>query len=239
MKFRMRLNVPALLAGALILMSTGLASAQGGLAVYAPIAPQYRIGDFLYNAPRQDGWRQVASNPGMFILVYAESLPPDQVLTRLTVVAEAHAIEAENREFIEGGRWLAGQSFNQQTGEREGRMVAYSPIQAVGDNDVHKYTLVSTGPDGKDSFETFYLRLAPDNSSYWIAKFVTSEADYQEQIYLQQFEDSLSSLRVETVAASSEDAADEDEEEADEDGAEADNSEGEGPGDAAEDADSD
>jgi hypothetical protein len=204
MKLRMRSIAPAFLAGVLILMSADHAPGQGGLAVYAPIAPEYRLGDFRYEAPRDDGWRQVASNPGMFILVYAESLPPDQILTRLTVIAEAHEIPADQRERIEGGRWLAGQSFNQQKTEREGRIVAYSPIQAVGDNDVHKYTLVSTGPEGKDSFETFYLKLASDKSSYWIAKFVTSESDFQEQVYLPQFEASLSSLKVEGSAASGE-----------------------------------
>jgi hypothetical protein len=144
----------------------------------------------------------------MFILVYAESLPPDQILTRLTIIAETHAIEVEQRELVEGGQWLAKQSFGQQSGEREGRIVAYSPISPVGDNDVYKYTLVSTREDEKDFFETFYLKLAADKSSYWIAKFATSESDYQEQVYLRQFENSLSSLRIEGLRPTEDEQAD-------------------------------
>ena len=208
MNISKRTSAPVLVAGALTILFAVKSAAQD-VSVYAPIAPQYRLGDFTYNAPAQDGWRQVASNPGMFILVYAESMGPDQIFTRLTIIAETHSVDEENREFVEGGHWLARQSFGQQSGEREGRIVAYSPILPVGTNDVYKYTIVTKGPDEKDAFESFYVKMAADKSSYVIAKFTTSESDFQEKIYLKQFEDSLETLRIESLEVDSDDDAEE------------------------------
>jgi hypothetical protein len=135
----------------------------------------------------------------MFILVYAESVADGQLNTRIQIVAESHEIPEESREFVEDSKWLARQSYGQQRIEREDRIVAFSPIEAVGDSDLSKFTIVTSAPDGSDLFESFYVKLAPDHSSYLIAKMTTIESDFLEQDYLKQLEDSLAGIRVDSA----------------------------------------
>jgi hypothetical protein len=198
MTIKVRNFAPTIVAGALLALFAANASAQG-VSVYSPISSEYRIGDFVYSAPQYDGWRQVTSAPGMFILVYAESVADGQLNTRIQIVAESHEIPEESREFVEDSKWLSRQSYGQQRIEREDRIVAFSPIEAVGDSDLSKFTIVTSAPDGSDMFESFYVKLAPDHSSYLIAKMTTIESDFQEQDYLKQLEDSLAGIRVDSA----------------------------------------
>ena len=178
----------------LVVLGAGPAAAQGGVSVYAPVAPKYQLGDFDYVAPSTDGWRQVTSEASMFILVYAEVLDSGQLNTRAQVNAEAHAVPAsaaEGRDTL----WLTEQGQAQQVKERGDKLVAFSKIAPLEANPaVMTYSLVTKIGD-EEMFETFYVILAPDKKSYLVAKLTTKDVDFRTQSYFSQLESSLASLR--------------------------------------------
>ena len=178
----------------LVVLGAQPVAAQGGVAMYAPIAPKYQLGDFDYHAPTADGWRQVTSAVTSFILVYAEVLDSGQINTRAQVNAEAHAIPegaAEGRDTL----WLTEQGQAQQVKERGENLVAFSKITPVATNpSVLSYSLV-TKAGNDEMFETFYVMLAPDKKSYLVAKLTTKDLEFRSQAYFSQLETSLSSLR--------------------------------------------
>jgi len=184
--------VKALLSGLLSVVAFCATAVAQGVSVYGPIQPLYKIGDFNYRAPDKDGWRQVTSSESSFVLVYAEHAPPDQINTRIQVEAEAFTVPDPSivRDLI----WLAEQGQAQQVKERGDKLIAFSKIVPVASNDkVLSYALV-TRIGTEDLQEVFYVTLAPDKSSYLVAKMTTKEPDYREQIYFGQLEESLASL---------------------------------------------
>ena len=182
-----------LLSLVLALALCGTAAAQG-LSMYAPLAPKYQIGDFEYQAPKVDGWRQVTSGEVSFILVYAEMIEGDKINTRAQVNAEAFAIP-ENAALGHDTLWLTEQGQAQQVKERGDSLVAFSKIAPVKANaDVLSYSLVTKQGD-IELFETFYVMLAPNKSSYIVAKVTTKDTDFRTQPYFGQLEESLASLR--------------------------------------------
>jgi hypothetical protein len=186
----MRRLLPFLLAAVVVPLT---ALAQGGISMYAPIAPKYQLGEFVYKAPTADGWRQVTTAENMFILVYAEQIDEGQINTRVQVNAETYKIPegaADGRDTL----WLTEQGQAQQVKERGENLVAFSKITPVGSNaDVLSYSLV-TKSGGVDIFETFYVMLAPDKESYLVAKVTTKDIDFRTQPYFSQLEASLASL---------------------------------------------
>jgi hypothetical protein len=180
-----------LLASLSILSLSATAFAQG-VSVYAPVQPLYKLGDFDYRAPTADGWRQVTSSASGFVLVYAEEVPPDQINTRIQVEAEAFAVP--DPKAIQDLMWLTEQGQAQQVKERGDKLIAFSKIAPVSTNDkVLSYALV-TRIGEEDLQESFFVTLAPDKTSYLVAKLTTKEPDYRQQIYFGQFEASLASL---------------------------------------------
>lgn len=177
-----------------VLLVAGTAAAQGGVSVYAPLAPKYQLGDFDYEGPAVAGWRQVTSAESMFILVYAEEVDGGQINTRAQVNAESYVIAdgaADGRDTL----WLTEQGQAQQVKERGDKLVAFSKITPIESNpSVMSYSLV-TKIDGVDMFETFYVALAPDKTSYIVAKITTKDTDFRTQPYFSQLEASLKSLR--------------------------------------------
>ncbi|HET9061821.1 MAG TPA: hypothetical protein VFO62_00900 [Candidatus Binatia bacterium] len=172
-----------------VLGATALAQ---GVSIYAPVQPLYKIGAFDYRAPTVDGWRQVTSSESGFVLVYAEHVPPDQINTRLQVEAESFAVP--DPKMVPGLVWLTEQGQAQQVKERGEKLVAFSKIAPIGANDkVLSYALV-TRIGEEELHEIFYVTLAPDKTSYLVAKMTTKEPDYRQQVYLSQFEASLASL---------------------------------------------
>ena len=163
-----------------------------GVSIYAPVQPQYKLGDFDYRAPSADGWRQVTSAPDSFVLVYAESVTAEQVNTRVQVEAQAFAVP--DPKIVQDVMWLTEQGQSQQVKERGDQLVAFSKIAAVASNEkVMSYSLVTHIGD-QDMYEIFYTIVAPDKTSYLVAKLTTKEPDHREQIYFSQFEASLASL---------------------------------------------
>jgi len=180
------------LAGSFAVLAVSTTAAAQGVSVYAPVLPQYELGDFRYKAPSQDGWRQVTSSENSFILVYAEQVPPDQINTRVQVDAEAFAVP--DPAVIQNLLWLTEQGQAQQVKERGDNLVAFSKITPVASNaNVLSYALV-TRAGSEDLHEVFYVMLAPDKTSYLVAKLTTKEPDHRQQVYFTQFEESLASL---------------------------------------------
>ncbi len=177
-----------------ILLVYSPAAAEGGVSVYAPLAPKYQLGEFAYEGPTLDGWRQVTSADNMFILVYAEEIDGGQINTRAQVNAESYKIidgAADGRDTF----WLTEQGQAQQVKERGETLVAFSKITPIEANpSVMSYSLV-TKVEGVDMFETFYVALAPDKRSYIVAKVTTKDLDFRTQPYFSQLEASLKSLR--------------------------------------------
>jgi hypothetical protein len=176
-----------------VLLFAATAAAQTQvLSVLAPIQPSYKLGDFDYRAPSEDGWRQVTSAPNSFVLVYAETVPPDQINTRIQVDAEAFVVP--DPAVIRDLMWLTEQSQAQQVKERGDNLLAFSKIAPIASTDkVLSYALVTRAGDA-DIHEVFYVTLAPDKTSYLVAKMTTKEQDYRQQVYFGQFEVSLASL---------------------------------------------
>lgn len=172
-----------------VLCATAVAQ---GVSIYAPVQPLYKIGDFDYRAPTVDGWRQVTSSESGFVLVYAEHVPPDQINTRIQVEAESFAVP--DPKMVPDLLWLTEQGQAQQVKERGEKLVAFSKIVPIGANDkVLSYALV-TRIGEEDLHEIFCVTLAPDKTSYLVAKMTTKEPDYRQQVYFSQFEASLASL---------------------------------------------
>jgi hypothetical protein len=162
------------------------------VSIYGTVQPLYKIGDFDYRAPTVDGWRQVTSSESGFVLVYAEHVPPDQINTRVQVEAESFAVPDPT--VVRDLLWLTEQGQAQQVKERGEKLIAFSKIVPVGANDkVMSYALV-TRIGEEDLQEIFYVTLAPNKTSYLVAKMTTKEPDYRQQIYFGQFEASLASL---------------------------------------------
>lgn len=184
--------VKALLPGLLSVVTLCATAVAQEVSVYGPVQPLYKIGDFHYRAPDKDGWRQVTSSESSFVLVYAEHVPPDQINTRIQVEAEAFSVPDPN--MIRDLTWLTEQGQAQQIKERGDKLIAFSKILSVGSNaKVMSYALV-TRIGTEDLQEVFYVTLAPDKSSYLVAKMTTKEPDYREQVYFGQLEESLASL---------------------------------------------
>jgi hypothetical protein len=180
--------------------SQDLAWAQG-VSVYAPLQSEYKLGDFAYKGPGGDGWRQVETFGNTLILVYAETVDGDQIHTRTQVDMEAFAA---NPEELRGDvMWLTEQSHAQQVKERSDKLVAFSRIGPVESNPaVMSYALVTRIAPDEDMFETFYVALAKDKTSYFVAKLATKDTDYRSQPYFSGFESSLASLRQPSVTDS-------------------------------------
>ena len=179
-------------AGVLAVVVVCATAGAQNVSIYAPIQPLYKLGDFDYRAPSADGWRQVTSSASSFVLVYAETVPPDQINTRIQVEAEAFAVP--DTEVVQSLEWLTEQGQAQQVKERGDKLIAFSKIAPVAANDkVLSYALV-TRVGNEDLHEVFYTTLAPDKTSYLVAKMTTKEPDHRQQIYFGQFEASLASL---------------------------------------------
>jgi len=177
----------------LLFFTFGQAVAEG-VSIYAPLAPRYQIGEFEYQGPTMDGWRQITSAENSFIIVYAETMGDEKINTRAQVNAEAFAIPGG----VAAGRdtlWLTEQGQAQQIKERGENLVAFSKIAPIESNPaVMSYSLV-TKAGGEDTFETFYVMLAPDKASYIVARITTKDIDFRTQPYFTQVEASLASLR--------------------------------------------
>jgi hypothetical protein len=194
----------SLFAAVLVVLAVSTTAAAQGVSVYAPVAPQYELGEFEYKAPTEDGWRQVTSSENSFILVYAESIPPNQINTRVQVDAEAFAVP--DPAVIQGLMWLTEQGQAQQVKERGENLVAFSKIAPVASNEnVLSYALV-TRAGSEDLHEVFYVILALDKTSYLVAKLTTKEPDHRQQVYFRQFEESLASLSHKSSSSGSEKA---------------------------------
>jgi hypothetical protein len=182
-----------LLSLVLLLALSGTAAAQA-VSMYAPLAPKYQIGDFEYQGPKVDGWRQVTTGESSFILVYAETVDQDKINTRAQLNAEAFAIP-EGLALNHDTMWLTEQGQAQQVKERGDNLVAFSKIAPVESNPaVMTYSLVSKQA-GVELYETFYVMLAPNKTSYIVAKVTTKDTDFRTQPYFGQVEASLASLR--------------------------------------------
>lgn len=180
------------LVGILIVVTMAATAIAQNMAIYAPVLPLYQIGDFQYRPPMVDGWRQITSTASTLALVYAETVASDQINTRMQVDAEAFAVP--DPAMIQDLLWLTEQGQAQQVKERGDTLVAFSKITPVESNkDVQSYALV-TRVGSEDFHEIFYVALAPDKTSYLVAKMTTKEPDHRQQIYFKQFEESLASL---------------------------------------------
>ena len=186
--------------GAVTVLAVAVVSARGaaaqGMAMLAPLLPEYRLGQVEYAPPRGDGWRQLELGPQLLRLVYAEDPGAGQINLRAEFVVESHAIPDPS--LVADGRDLAERSYQQRLEERQksGVLVAQSQIALVGErNDLYMYSLISK-ISGVDHAEVFYVLLAPDKSRYVAAKLATKDTAYDQAPYYPALFDSLKSLRV-------------------------------------------
>lgn len=162
------------------------------------VAPEYTLGSFKYQAPKTDGWRQMANVQSSLSLVYAQQPEPDKIETVFGVAMEAH--EIPEGVVIESAAALAATSANQMAEARKADLVARSPVEAVPSiPNLYTYRLLVHAPvaGAPDGYEIYYVMLAPDKKQYLVIQCIAKVQDYGDQIYFQQFYGSLASLRYE------------------------------------------
>jgi hypothetical protein len=165
------------------------------------VAPEYTLGNFKYQAPKTDGWRQMAQVKSSLSLVYAQQPEPDKIETVFGVAMEAH--EIPEGVVIESAAALAATSANQMAEARKADLVARSPVEAVPSiPNLYTYRLLVHAPVAgtPDGYEIYYVMLAPDKKQYLVIQCIAKVQDYGDQIYFQQFYGSLASLRYEAGA---------------------------------------
>jgi hypothetical protein len=159
-------------------------------------AAEYTLGRFKYNAPRTDGWRQMANIKSSLSLVYALQPEPDKIETVFGVVMEAHDIPPETN--VENALTLAATSANQMAEQRKADLVARSPVEAVPSiENLYTYRLMVRAPVAgqPDGYEIYYVMLSPDKKQYLVAQCIAKSQDYGNQLYFTEFYGSLASLR--------------------------------------------
>lgn len=170
----------------------------------APPAPEYKLGRFKYQAPQIDGWRQIANNTNSLSLIYAEQKGETQIDTLFGVTLEVHEIPAEARANIASAATLAELSRQQLAEQRKADLVAQSPIEAVPSvENIFTYRLLVHAPvkDMPDSYEVYYVAMAPDKSQYVVIQCITKDQQYGDSIYFNQFYGTLASLKYDPDAA--------------------------------------
>jgi hypothetical protein len=193
----------AALAAAFALAAPTAAPAQDMMQLNVPAA-EYSLGRFKYVPPKVDGWRQIANMKDALSLVYAEQLPDEKIETKFGVAFEAHDIPEENRAAISGAAQLAEMSRAQITEQRKADVVSQDPITQVGNNpNLFTYRLLvhSLMQGEPDTYEVYYVMIAPDKAQYLVVQCITKTPNYQNEVYWAQFFGSLTSLRYDPNAA--------------------------------------
>ncbi|MFN2427750.1 MAG: hypothetical protein ABR587_15040, partial [Candidatus Binatia bacterium] len=171
------------------------AAAQDMMQLTVP-APEYTLGRFKYEAPKTDGWRQLANYQQGLSLVYAEQKDEDTIETRFGVAFEVHEIP-ENIQ-VESASGLADLSRRQMAETRKSDLVALSGIEAVPSiENMYTYRLLvrSPVPDMPEAYEVYYVVMAPDKSQYIVIQCITKSQTYADEIYFTQFYGSLTTLK--------------------------------------------
>jgi len=184
-----------------------LASPAGAqqVTMLSPLASEYVIGGFRFTPPGGDGWRQLGQSKDVFRLVYADQLPDDKIDMRADVVAQAFEIPDPAQ--ASSALALARLSQSQQIKERGDALVAFSKIEKVADDpEVDLFTLVSKSGT-VDAFETYAVTLAPDKSSYLVARLTTREKDFRDAPYYKGFLEALGKLQFEAAPGKPADTA--------------------------------
>jgi hypothetical protein len=159
-------------------------------------APEYTLGRFKYNAPRTDGWRQLANVKDTLSLVYANQPEPDKIETVFGVAIEVHEIPPGTD--VKDAAALTALSANQMAEARKEDLVARSPIEAVPTLDnIYTYRLLVHAPvkDQPDAYEVYYVALAPDKSQYVVIQCITKTPDYANELYFTELYGSLATLK--------------------------------------------
>ncbi len=192
---------------AMALLGAGTAGAQGMMQLDVPAA-KYTLGSFTYEAPKADGWRQVANIQDSLALVYAEQKDEGSIDTRFAVTMEAHDIP-ENA-IVEDAAALADQSRKQMAESHKNDLVGQSGVEAVPSIDnLYTYRLLVHSPvkGDPDVYEVYYVSLSPDKKQYLVMQCITKTQDYANEIYWTEFYGSLASLRYAPKGAAPADAA--------------------------------
>lgn len=197
----------ALVQAMALLVGAGRAGAQGMMQLDVPAA-RYTLGSFTYEAPKADGWRQVANIQDSLALVYAEQKDEGAIDTRFAVTMEAHDIP-ENA-IVEDAAALADQSRKQMAESHKDDLVGQSGVEAVPSIDnLYTYRLLVHSPvkGDPDVYEVYYVSLSPDKKQYLVMQCITKTQDYANEIYWTEFYGSLASLRYAPKGAAPVDAA--------------------------------
>lgn len=175
--------------------AVGSADAQDTMQLNVP-APEYTLGGWVYKAPSDDGWRQIANIKESLSLVYAEQVTPESIETRIGLAMEVHPIPEGTA--VESAAALADLSRQQMAEGRGTELVALSGIEAVPSiENMYTYRLLvhAPVPDMPDAYEVYYVALAPTKTEYLVIQVITKTQDYSNQLYFQQFYGSLASLK--------------------------------------------
>jgi hypothetical protein len=159
-------------------------------------APEYTLGRFKYQAPRTDGWRQMANVRQSLSLVYATQPAPDKIDTLFGVAMEAHDIPPNVQ--VPEAAALAETSRKQMAEARKADVKGMSVIEAVPSiENMYTYRFLVKSPiEGQpDGYEVYYVLMAPDKSQYLVAQCIAKEQNYGDQIYFNEFYGSLATLR--------------------------------------------
>lgn len=180
-----------------------LAPAEDGYAVYSIVQPEYQLGKFRMYPPAGDGWRQVGNSAAVLRLVYAEILETSMINTRADAVAEAFSIDTPD--IVPSALQLTLNGQTQQMEERGDQLVGYTRIEKVESPvETHSYTLKTRLTETKNRYETYFVSLAPDKSTYMVVKFTTDEEGYNEKSFFKEFVASYAKLALPGLAEPSE-----------------------------------
>ena len=168
-------------------------------------AAEYTLGRFKYQAPKLDGWRQIANLRDSLSLVYAEQKTPEQpeqIQVRFGVALESHDIPAGAD--VQSAAALADLSRKQMAEARKADLIEAFPIEPVPSIDnLYTYRLLVRTPVAgmPEAYEVYYVALAPDKTQYLVIQCITKTKTYADELYFTQFYGSLASLKYVPPAA--------------------------------------
>jgi hypothetical protein len=180
-------------------ISPTLVDAQDGYSVYSIVQPEYQLGQFRMYPPAGDGWRQVGTNAAVLRLVYAEILEDSMINTRADAVAEVFSIDTPD--IVPSALKLTLNGQTQQMEERGDQLIGYTRIEKIESPvETHAYTLKVRISETTNRYETFFVSLAPDKSTYMVVKFTSTEEDYSDQSFFKEFVASYAKLTLPGIA---------------------------------------
>jgi len=186
------------------LLASAIPASAQGVSMLNPLAASYNILTFVYQPPKGDGWRELASAPDSVHLLYAEQTG-ETINTRADFEAQSFEISTPQKIQLPDVATLCRLSMSQRLQEKKDanlELVATTPPQPVtaAGLPMYEYTLVTKLND-EEIVEHYFVVLAPSKAEYLAAKLVTREKDFRDQAYFKSLMESLVGMKFGTTTS--------------------------------------